>query len=115
MINMVSVKEGKVIDFGDYLIIAIKEEERRSCTGCYFRSTSCSKIINCPSNKLIFKKIKYNMKVICTKELQTKHTTFKENEEYNAQKVNENWYCVDAVGISSEDFNKHFQLEEGGL
>ncbi len=55
------------------------------------------------------------MRVKCVKELQTKHMTFKENEEYNAQKVSEHWYCVDAVGIPSEDFNKHFQLEEGGL
>jgi hypothetical protein len=55
------------------------------------------------------------MRIKCIKELQTKHMTFRENETYDAQKVNENWYCVDAVGISSEDFNKHFQLEEGGL
>ena len=115
MINMISVKEGKIIDFGDYLVIAVKEEKRRSCTGCYFSKVSCSKIMNCPSNKLIFKKIQYTMKVKCIKELQTKHTTFKVNEEYNAQKVNEHWYCVDAVGIKNIDFNEHFKLEEGGL
>lgn len=115
MINMISVKEGKVIDFRDCLIMAVKEENRRACTGCYFQSTSCSGIINCPSSKLIFKKINYDMKVKCLKELQTKHVTFRVNEEYNAQRVNDNWYCVDAVGMKIEDFNKHFELEKGGL
>jgi hypothetical protein len=55
------------------------------------------------------------MIVKCIKELQTKHVTFRLNEEYNAQKVNEHWYCVDAVGIKIYDFGKHFKLEKGGL
>jgi len=55
------------------------------------------------------------MKVKCIKELQTKHMTFKLNEEYTAAKINETWYCVDAVGINVEDFSKYFQLEKGGL
>ena len=115
MINMISVREGKVIDFKDYLIIAVKEEERKSCTGCYFSKISCSGIINCPSNKLIFKRINSNMKVKCIKEFATKHTTFRVNEEYDAQKVNESWYCVEAVGISNDNFHNHFELEKGGL
>ena len=114
MINMISVREGKVIDLGYYLI-AVKEEKRNACTGCYFNDKSCSQIVNCPSNRLIFKGINYDMKVKCIKEFVTKHTTFRENEEYDAQKVNESWYCVEAVGINTEDFNKHFELEKGGL
>ncbi len=56
------------------------------------------------------------MKVKCIKELQTKHMTFRLNEEYNAQRVNEHWYCVDAVGIGSDNFDEHFHvLEKGGL
>ena len=55
------------------------------------------------------------MKVKCIKELQTKHMTFKKNEEYTAGKINETWYCVDSVGVNVEDFNKYFQLEKGGL
>ena len=56
------------------------------------------------------------MKVKCVKELQTKHMTFRLNEEYDAQRVNEHWYCVDAVGIGSDNFGNHFHvLEKGGL
>ena len=114
MINMISVREGQVIDLGYYLI-AVKEEKRNACTGCYFNDKSCSQIVNCPFSKLIFKRINYNMKVKCIKEFATKHTTFRVNEEYDAQKVNENWYCVEAVGISNDNFHNHFKLEKGGL
>lgn len=56
------------------------------------------------------------MKVKCIKDLETKHTTFKLGEEYTAQKVNERWYCIDAVGIESVSFGEHFcLLEKGGL
>jgi len=118
---MIKAHEGQVIDFGCCLVMAVKEESRNACIGCFFDSVTtfyinCSKLLmNCPSNKLIFKEIKYTMKVKCIKDLQTKHTTFKLNEEYDAQRVNEHWYCVDAVGIKNEDFNKYFELEKGGL
>lgn len=55
------------------------------------------------------------MKARCVKELTTKHLTFRVNEIYNAQKINERWYCVDAVGMKVYDFRKHFKLEMGGL
>jgi hypothetical protein len=118
---MIKAREGQVIDFDCCLVMAVKEIQRNACLGCFFNSVTtfyidCSKLLtNCPSNKLIFKEINYNMTVKCIKELQTKHITFKVNEEYKAQKVNENWYCVDSVGIKIEDFDKHFQLEKGGL
>lgn len=122
MFNMIKAHEGQVIDFGCCLVMAVKEKKRNACLGCFFDSVetfyiNCSKLlINCPSNKLIFNEINYDMRVKCIKELQTRHMTFKENEEYDAQKVNENWYCVDAVGIGSDVFGKHFQpLEKGGL
>ena len=56
------------------------------------------------------------MRVKCIEDLQTKHTTFKFGEEYIAHKVNEHWYCIDAVGIKSASFGEHFcSLEKGGL
>ena len=121
MFNMIKAHEGQVIDFGCCLVMAVKEMQRNACLGCFFDSVTtfyidCSKLLtNCPSNKLIFNNIKYDMKVKCIKELTTKHTTFRENEEYDAQKVNEDWYCVEAVGIKSENFSKYFKLEKGGL
>ena len=48
------------------------------------------------------------MKVKCIKDLQTKHTMFRKDEEYEANKINKDWYCVEAVGIKSTTFEEYF-------
>jgi hypothetical protein len=48
------------------------------------------------------------MKVRCIEDLITKHHTFKKDEEYEAHKINNNWECVDAVGIKTDKFFRHF-------
>lgn len=51
--------------------------------------------------------------VKCKSELKTKHQTFKSGEEYEASKINDNWWLIDTVGVSKEDFNKCFdKIEE---
>jgi hypothetical protein len=52
-------------------------------------------------------------KVKCKKELVTKHLTFKTGEEYEASKINDNWWLIDAVGVNKDDFTKCFdKIEE---
>ena len=51
--------------------------------------------------------------VKCKKELVTKHLTFKTGEEYEASKINDNWWLIDAVGVNKDDFTKCFdKIEE---
>ena len=50
--------------------------------------------------------------VKCKSEHQTKHQTFKPGEEYEASKINDNWWLIDTVGVSKEDFNKCFDKIE---
>ena len=51
--------------------------------------------------------------VKCKSELKTKHQTFKSGEEYEASKINDNWWLIDTVGVSKKDFNKCFdKIEE---
>jgi hypothetical protein len=46
--------------------------------------------------------------VKCTKELQTKYVTFKVNEEYSGNRVNNNYWIVDSVGVEIKVFEEHF-------
>ena len=50
------------------------------------------------------------MKIVCTEELKTRLMTFRPGEEYIANIINDNWTLVDSVGVSSEDFNLHFEV-----
>lgn len=50
--------------------------------------------------------------VKCKSELKTKHQTFKPGEEYEASKINDNWWLIDTVGVSKEDFGKCFDKIE---
>ena len=51
--------------------------------------------------------------VICkndfTIERKTNNITFKANTEYKASKINDNWWLIDSVGVSSADFKKYFK------
>jgi len=47
-------------------------------------------------------------KLLCIKTLSTKHITFREGEIYKGNKVNDNWWCVDAVGVDANIFDRHF-------
>ena len=51
------------------------------------------------------------MKALCTKKLKNKYTTFKKGEVYRVEKINNNWYLVEAVGVSCEDFNNYFNIQ----
>ena len=50
--------------------------------------------------------------VKCIKDIQTKHQTFKTGETYEASKINENWWLIDTVGVSKEDFAQCFEKIE---
>ena len=51
--------------------------------------------------------------VKCIKELtierKTGTNTFKVDTEYKASKINDNWWLIDQIGVSSEEFKKHFK------
>jgi len=51
--------------------------------------------------------------VECTKDLKIDRKScsiaFKSGDNYNASKIDNNWWLIDQVGISSEDFKKHFK------
>lgn len=42
-------------------------------------------------------------------EYKTCSTTFRKGEQYEASKINDNWWLVDQFGVSSEDFKKYFK------
>ena len=50
------------------------------------------------------------MKINCIKELQTKHITFKEGENYAGNRVNNNYWIVDSVGVETKVFEEHFNV-----
>lgn len=45
----------------------------------------------------------------CIKELETKHVTFKLGEIYAGNKINDNYWIVDSVGIETKVFEEHFK------
>jgi hypothetical protein len=51
--------------------------------------------------------------VKCVKEYKierkTGGMTFKQGEEYEASKINDNWWLIEQFGVSSEDFKKYFK------
>ena len=51
--------------------------------------------------------------VKCIKDLtikrKTNNITFKANSEYKASKINDNWWLIDQIGVSSKEFKKHFK------
>lgn len=51
--------------------------------------------------------------VKCTKELKIDRKsfsiTFNAGNEYKASKINDNWWLIDQVGVSNEDFKKYFK------
>lgn len=51
--------------------------------------------------------------VKCIKELTINHKTssytFKKDTKYKASKINDNWWLIDQVGVSKEEFKKHFK------
>ena len=47
--------------------------------------------------------------VVCVKDLETKHLKFKKGETFVASRVNKNWWCIDAVGITEKAFKTYFK------
>lgn len=51
--------------------------------------------------------------VECTNDLKVDRkswsVTFKSGDNYNASKINNNWWLIDQIGVSTEDFQKHFK------
>ena len=41
-----------------------------------------------------------------------KHT-FKENERYKGEKINEHWWCIDAIGVKTNDMENNFTIIDG--
>ena len=52
------------------------------------------------------------MAVRCIEQIATKHMTFRPGETYVGSEVNEHFWIVDSVGISTEDFHLHFEVIE---
>lgn len=46
--------------------------------------------------------------LLCIETLSTTRITFKDGEIYKGNKINNNWWCVDAVGVEAKIFDKHF-------
>ena len=44
-----------------------------------------------------------------TLERKSGNITFKGDAEYKASKINDNWWLIDQIGISNEDFKKYFK------
>jgi hypothetical protein len=44
-----------------------------------------------------------------TIERKTSSYTFKKGTEYKASKINDNWWLIDQVSVSKEEFKKHFK------
>ena len=38
--------------------------------------------------------------------------SFKNGEHYKASKINDNWWCIDSIGVEAEMVNKHFVNEK---
>ena len=55
------------------------------------------------------------MKIKCIKPLHNPIFNFDEGETYQGNKINDNWYCIEAVGISKEEFDEHFIDEHEAL
>lgn len=52
-------------------------------------------------------------KLLCinTLEIERKNSskyTFREGERYNGNKINDNWWCIDSVGVDASVFDKYF-------
>ena len=51
--------------------------------------------------------------VKCIKDLainrKTNSNMFNKNTEYKASKINDNWWLIDQIGVSSDEFKKHFK------
>ena len=56
-------------------------------------------------------------KLLCIENLEIdrkssgKHT-FKKNEHYEGDKINNDWWCIDSIGVEAIIFDKHFVKEE---
>ena len=50
--------------------------------------------------------------VLCIEKLTIGKMTFREGEAYIGNAVNDNYWVVDSVGIHTEDFNMHFEIQE---
>lgn len=49
------------------------------------------------------------MNVRCLEQMQKGVVTFRTGETYFAEEVSENWYVVDSIGFTTEDFHLHFE------
>lgn len=47
--------------------------------------------------------------VVCVKDLDTKHLKFDKGSEWDATRINDEWWCIDAVGIKEKQFKTYFK------
>lgn len=54
--------------------------------------------------------------LICIKTLEVNSKsgkyTFREGEKYNGNKINDKWWCVDAIGVETKSFDEYFVNED---
>ena len=48
--------------------------------------------------------------LLCKNTITIGKFAFKENEQYYGKQINEHWWCVDAVGIKTEDVKDNFVM-----
>lgn len=51
--------------------------------------------------------------LLCKNTITIGKFTFKENEHYRGAQVNEHWWCIDAVGVKTEDVKNNFVMDDG--
>lgn len=47
--------------------------------------------------------------VVCVKDYQTKHLTFHKGEIFIARRINKDWWCIDAIGVTEKAFKTYFK------
>ena len=50
--------------------------------------------------------------VLCIEKLTTSKMTFKEGEAYIGNAVNDDYWVIESVGVRTEDFDMHFEVQE---
>lgn len=50
--------------------------------------------------------------VLCIEKFTMRNITFREGEAYIGNKVNDNYWVVESIGIPTEEFTLHFEIQD---
>lgn len=50
--------------------------------------------------------------VLCIEKFTMRNITFREGEAYVGNKVNDNYWVVESIGIPTEEFTLHFEIQD---